>query len=168
MTTTTVTGPPIAALRTLALAHLDDLRQQELAAERARATAAAQRAAHEVRESVVLAVGYADKFLPVTLARVLTADHWTGYPSLPDLATRTAAAPLGQTVWAVFHRSPTGDNQLYLVLPCPCGKYVMRDCPTDEELALALLDIARRQADPVPCTRACTDGALPGWTTDQD
>jgi hypothetical protein len=159
--TATVTGPPITALRTLALAHLDDIRQQELAAERARVALAAQRAAHDVRESVVHAVGYADKCLPATLARVLTADHWTGYPSLPDLATRTAAAPLGQDVWAVFHRHSTGDSQLYLVLPCPCGKYVMRPCPTDEDLALTLRDIARWQADPVPCTRACADAASP-------
>lgn len=166
--TTTVTGPPITALRSLALAHLEEIRQQELAAERARAAAAAQRAAHEVRESVVLAVGYADKFLPATVAQVLTADHWTGYPSLPDLATRTAVAPLGQDVWAVFHRDPTGDNQLYLVLPCPCGKYILRECPSDEALAQALLAIARWQTDPVACTRACTDGHLPAWMTAGD
>jgi hypothetical protein len=163
---TTVTGPPITALRTLALAHLEDLHQKALAAERAGAALAAQRAANDARESVVLATGYADQFLPATLARVLSADQWTGYPSLPALATRTAAAPLGQDVWAVFHRSPTGDNQLYLTVPCPCRKYILRECPTDEVLARVLLDIARWQTDPVPCTRACSDGDLPEWMTD--
>jgi len=164
--TTTVTGPPITTLHTLALAHLEDLRQQALAAERARQALAAQLAAHEIRESVKLAAGHVDKFLPQTLANVLTADHWTGYPSLPDLHTRTAAAPLGQDVWALFHRAANGDAQLQLLLPCPCGHYVQRDCPNDDDLAVAMLDIAGWQADPVPCTRACTDGSP--WTPDGD
>jgi hypothetical protein len=165
MSTDTATAVPITALHHLAAAHLDDLQARREAAERSRRALAAQRAANEARDSVAQAVAFLVTNLPQTLDQVLTEADWTGYPSLPDVTTLTAAAPLGQGVWAVFH-DDTFAAQLLLLVPCPCGHYIERDCRRDEDLALALVDVARWQADPATCTRACTNGIDPEWADD--
>jgi hypothetical protein len=163
MTTTTVNGSPLRALRTLAATHLDKLDQQRRAAEQLRRDADAARRRDQIATSRSDAIDYLATHLPETLGEVLRDDQWTGYPALPAQGTNTAVAPLGDGIWVLYHYAVTNDTVhvgIHLVVPCPCGSYIEILCDDDQALAIAMTGIDGWQAHPGTCTQACS---LPTW-----
>jgi hypothetical protein len=138
-------GPhdPVNALRGLAAAHLDRLEQRRSAAEGRRRNR--ERAHHRNRstEAVRRAAAFTARRLSRTLGQVLGSHDWTGY-SHPSETTLTAAAPLGQGLWAVFRHEVSDEDSAdghreHLWLMVPTGDtYTELLCTHDDELATAL------------------------------
>lgn len=141
-------GPndPVTELRELAAAHLERLEQRRTAAEERRRNR--ERAAHHRNrrtEAVRRAAAFTARRLSRTLDQVLGSHDWTGY-SHPSESALTAAAPLGQGLWAVFrhdgsYQDATADHREQLWLLVPMGDtYAELSCVHDDELATALCE----------------------------
>ncbi|MFC1428544.1 hypothetical protein ACEZCY_35820 [Streptacidiphilus sp. N1-12] len=162
--TTTTNLSLLSALRTLAANHLDHLDQQRQAAEQRRRDAEAAYRRDQIAISRSDAIAFLATNLPATLGEVVSDDQWTGYPGRPSLGTHTAAAPLGEGIWVLYHEAITNytvDVGIHLVVPCPCGAYIEILCEDDQALAIALDGIDRWQAAPDTCTQACSPATWP-------
>lgn len=170
--TDTMTTDPLTALRTLAEAHLRDLTEQRRVAAEAARVREAQRLRGQAATSAKDAAACVRERLNATLHLVLAPEDWTGYPSQPATDSHTAVAFLAEGIWALYYQStaPHLTNRgLYLLVRCPCAKYIEVEVDSDELLADALQTISRWQADPIACTRACEPATWPTpWTAEDD
>ncbi|MFD9211810.1 hypothetical protein ACFVY9_01585 [Streptomyces sp. NPDC059544] len=95
------------------------------------------------RQKAVNAAGwYVRNHFPSTLAVVLTATSWQGYPRLDGTETGAltsvppaAVAHLGEGVWIHHTRRRFGGGTAMLLIPCVCGNY--REAAVDDDYALA-------------------------------
>ncbi|GHF42481.1 hypothetical protein GCM10010218_24540 [Streptomyces mashuensis] len=104
-----------------------------------------QREVQERRDVVARAAACVARDFPNTLARVLTAGSWTGYPSGSE-GPAMAVAPLGAGLFLlrVTERGLDGPpDELFLLCPCPCGKYVEVLVDSEYDLAFVLDDLQR-------------------------
>lgn len=118
--------------------------------------------AHDRQEATANAASYVRNHFPATLALVLPATAWAGYPRLDGVETESldvvwpcAVAHLGEGVWIhhTRHRSVDHHSTATLLIPCACGNY--REAAVDDDYALAReLDYLADTRD--VCLGACT------------
>ncbi|NGN63884.1 hypothetical protein G5C51_08180 [Streptomyces sp. A7024] len=170
----TTSAVPIAAptegwlpqLRELAAAYTarvekerEEEEREQLRSQRAQESADRQCAAARAAE-------YVEYCFPETLARVLPAEDWVGYPQLHvdvhgKRADKCAVAYLGDGLFLRYiSRSRHADGYfdgyvdvMELIQPCACGNYIEHlDITDDDALSLVLADGAHS----AQCVNACT------------
>lgn len=100
--------------------------------------------ARDRQEAAANAASYVRDHFPATLAVVLPATAWAGYPRLDEVETESlstvrpcAVAHLGEGVW-IHHtrrRSLGNRSTATLLIPCVCGNY--GEAAVDDDYALA-------------------------------